>query len=512
MRSYVAVFIVATVVSAVLTPLIRPLALRLGAVSQPGGRNVNAQPVPRCGGIAMCIAFLVALGALYASHGSTAQMLHPEARRLVGVLLGGVGLCALGAVDDTRRVPAAYKLCVQIAVAAFAFACGFRIDAILLPFVGVLSMGIFALPVTTLWIVGVTNAINLIDGLDGLAGGVVFFAALTNLVVAYLTESTFVAATMSAVLGSVLGFLFFNFNPARIFMGDSGSYFLGFVLGAMSLAGSSQKASTAVALLVPVLALGLPIMDTLFSIARRFLERRPLFRADRGHIHHQLLDMGLTHRRAVLILYGVCLVLTTAAIGVSLGRTWTVGVALLVSSIVVAGVARFAGSFERALLIGRQRARLRSRHTELLRYIVPDAPALFAPARSEDDVWRALQTVVSRGDVAAAELVAKQRGATRIEHWGARIEDVEHKADFVSLRYPLGADDLARAELRFFWRSDFGDVSPQTEVLLQIVVDIVTRALERIGSELVPRIPSEIADQEATERSSAPALDVQPSR
>ena len=160
-------------------------------------------------------------------------------------------------------------------------------------------MGVFALPVTVLWIVGVTNAVNLIDGLDGLAAGVTFFAAFTSFVIASISGSVFVALTMAALMGALVGFLFFNFNPARIFMGDSGSYFLGFVLATTALAGGGlqQKASTAVSLLVPVLALGVPIFDTLFSMFRRVLERRPIFSADRGHVHHRLLDIGLTHRR-----------------------------------------------------------------------------------------------------------------------------------------------------------------------------------------------------------------------
>ncbi len=459
----------------------------------------------------MCAAFLVALATLYVSHASVAETLHAEGRRVFALLAGGVGLCALGAADDTRPIRASYKFFAQSVAAALAFACGFRIDAVLLPFVGALPMGIFALPVTALWIVGITNAINLIDGLDGLAGGVVFFAAITNLIVAYVTGATFVAMTMSAVLGSVLGFLFFNFNPARIFMGDSGSYFLGFVLGTMSLAGASQKASTAVALLTPVLALGLPIMDTLLSIVRRFVERRPLFAADRKHIHHRLLDMGLTHRRAVLILYAVCLVLTSAAIGVSLGRAWTVGVAILVSSIVVAGVARFVGSFERAMRIGRKRATLRSRSTELLRQIVPDAPMLFAAARSEDDVWNVLQHIMSRAELSSVELVATESGTKRpVGHWGARVNDVERTPGVVSLRYLLGADGLARAELRFFWKSDFGDICPQTDVLLQVIVDVMARALAQVASSWAPRTETEIIGD--PQHRSTPTLDVQTSR
>src|SRR5262249_20395026 len=148
------------------------------------------------------------------------------------------------------------KVLVQMVAATIAYVAGFHIDAVSIPWVGTFAMGVFALPVTMVWVVGIMNAVNLIDGLDGLAAGIAFFAALTNMVVATLGQQTFVEAAMATLLGSLLGFLFFNFNPARIFMGDSGSYFLGFVLGTTSLAGAMQKTSTAVSLLVPVLALG----------------------------------------------------------------------------------------------------------------------------------------------------------------------------------------------------------------------------------------------------------------
>ncbi|HLK36957.1 MAG TPA: MraY family glycosyltransferase, partial [Polyangiaceae bacterium] len=449
--------------------------------------------------------FFVALGALYCSEAATAETIHAEARRALGLVVGGVGLCIVGAIDDTRRLPAVSKLFAQIAAAVIAFACGFRIDAVLLPVLGTLSMGIFALPVTTLWIVGVTNAINLIDGLDGLAGGVVFFAALTNLVVAQVTHSTFVGVTMSAMLGSVLGFLLFNFNPARIFMGDSGSYFLGFVLGTMSLASASQKASTAVSLLVPVVALGLPILDTLLSIVRRVLEKRPLFSPDRGHIHHRLLDMGLTHRRAVLMLYGICVVLTSAAIAVSLGRTWTVGIALLVASLVAVGIARFAGNLQHIFIVRRQRARLRSPDTELLRRVVPDAPSLFAAARDEDEVWVALQEVVSRSAFSSAELIGANGTERRVSSGGhatANLGDTNR----VSARYPIGPDALARAELKFCWLSDYSEVSPQTEVLLQVIVDVLAMALTRVGSRHAPALEEAPAVED--ERLSTPALNL----
>jgi len=512
MRAYVALFVVAACVSALLTPLMRSLALRFGAISCPGGRNINARVVPRYGGIAICLSFLVALVALYCSEASTAATIHAQGRRLVGLVVGGVGLCAVGAVDDTRRLRAIYKLYAQIAAALVAFACGFRIDSILLPLVVVLPMGAFALPVTVAWIVGITNAINLIDGLDGLAAGVVFFAAITNLVVAHITGATFVAIAMSSVLGSVVGFLLFNFNPARIFMGDSGSYFLGFLLGTMSLMGASQRASTAVSLLVPILALGLPIVDTLFSILRRLLERRPLFSPDRGHIHHRLLDMGITHRRAVLILYGICVLLTAAAIAVCLGRIWTVGVALLLGSLAIVGVTRFSGYFQQIFVITRQRARLRSADTERMRQVIPDALTLFVAARTEDEVWDTLRDVLLRTSIATAELSVRgdpTDSAREIARWGSSPDHLMQSPNAVSVNFPIGPDSEARAALRFRWRSQDGEVSPQTEVLMQVLVDVIARALRRVGSRFAPRT---VADSSAArdaniERLSGSTLD-----
>jgi UDP-GlcNAc:undecaprenyl-phosphate GlcNAc-1-phosphate transferase len=347
-------------------------------------------------------------------------------------------------------------------------------------------MGVFALPVTVLWIVGIINAINLIDGLDGLAAGVVFCAGITNLVVAHVAGQIFVGAIMAAMLGAVLGFLFYNFNPARIFMGDSGSYFLGYVLGTTSLAGGAQKASTAVSLLVPIVAMGLPIFDTLFAIVRRFLERRPIFSPDRGHIHHRLLDMGITHRRAVLILYGISVVFTIAAIGVSLGHSWEAGVAILVASIVMLGFVRFVGYFDYLHKKGRQGARLRSRHAELLRFLLPEVPHLFSAAENEQGVWDALRAVVERGHLRYAELIVPGADQPAMRWTNDDGTDpIGH--ELVRASYPIGREDLARADLRFGWHSDYGDVSPQSEVLLQVIVDVVETSLRRVGSDYAPR-------------------------
>ena len=479
--AYIYIFLAAMSASALVTPLVRWWALRIGAVSSPGGRNVNKHRVPRLGGVAIVVAFFAPLLALLATHRWVEFVLRSEWQHVLGVFAGGLAMAILGFIDDRRRIRALYKLYAQIAAALFAFGCGFRIDAVQLPFIGSLSMGVFALPVTVVWVVGIINAINLIDGLDGLAGGIVFFAGVTNFVVACVTGSTFVAIFMAAMLGAVLGFLFFNFNPARIFMGDSGSYFLGFILGTISLSGTSQKTSTAVSLLVPIVDMGVPIVDTLFTMVRRFLERRPLFSADRGHIHHRLLDLGLTHRRAVLLLYAVSVVFTAAAVGVSLGRSWQVGVAILAASVVAIGIARFVGLVEHLLLLSRQRARLRAPDTERLRFALGVALPDLSSSQSEEELWRALERLLAAAGLRTAELIdGKDAELLRWEN------PLALDASLLSVRFPVGRDDLSRVALRFRWASDANDVPAQNEILLQIVVDVVARRLQELGSVYAP--------------------------
>ncbi|HEY2513260.1 MAG TPA: MraY family glycosyltransferase [Polyangiaceae bacterium] len=480
MKTYLFSFIVTAVLAALMTPVVRRLAVRVGAVSSPGGRNVNARSVPRLGGIAIALSSACTLLMLLRVETNVGMVVQAEPLRVVGLLGGAFIVFVVGVLDDTRRVRALYKLYAQVAAAVLAYACGFRIDAISIGFNSSLSMGVFGLPITVIWIVGVVNAINLIDGLDGLAGGIVFFAGLTNFVVAYVGDNVLLAAVMAVMLGAVVGFLFFNFNPARIFMGDSGSYFLGFLMGTSSIGG--YKASTAVGLLVPMIALGVPIFDTLFTVVRRFLERRPLFSPDRGHIHHRLLDMGLTHRRAVLTLYGVSIVFTVAAIAISLGRSWEVGVATFVAGIVAIGLFRSVGYFDYLVRLNRQKERVRWADTEALRRTVPDVLASFGAAGSEDEVWAVFERMLTGCGLANAELRAGDGGALRTWTANANVE----REDLVSARFPIGSDARARAAVVFRWEAVEHAVHPQTEILLQLAVDALAQALERAQSDIGP--------------------------
>lgn len=482
MKSYLAAFAFAFVTALLLTPIVVRLALRMGAVASRGGRHIHSRTVPRLGGLALAGGWCVSIWSFRWLDGSGHLIVEQHSRWLLGVVVGALALCIVGAVDDVRGLRATHKLIAQVAVALFAYACGFRIEAVSLPFIGTLSMGVFAVPVTVAWIVGITNALNLIDGLDGLAAGVSFFAAFTGFAVAILNGSPLAALVFAPLMGVLLGFLIFNFNPARIFMGDSGSYFLGYVLATTSLAGSiQQKASTAVSLLVPMIALGLPIFDTLFSMLRRFIERRPIFAADRGHVHHRLLEIGLTHRRAVVLLYGVSVTFAACAITISLGRSWMSGGALLAASVVLIGLVRFAGYFEYLHGRKRQSERLYDAATSRLREAVPRLLMELHDCRSEAQVVSMLPAIAEASGCGALELWTEQGVVSSVGENG-RLALSGARAAF-----PIGPEAHACAHLYWVWEGEHDLPSPQASILLQLVVDSVARALLDCGSKLAPR-------------------------
>jgi UDP-GlcNAc:undecaprenyl-phosphate GlcNAc-1-phosphate transferase len=492
MRSYVYTFALALLVAGMLTPLVRWFALRRGVVAQPRSRDIHQLAVPRLGGVAIAAACFAPLLALMFIDSVVADKFKEHPRLALGLLLGGAALGGLGVLDDTRGVNARTKLSAQVIVAVFAYAVGFRIEAVFVPGFGIWQMGVFALPATVLWIVGIINAVNLIDGLDGLAAGVIFFAALTNFVVALVAHQIFVALVMSAIMGAMVGFLFYNFNPARIFMGDSGSYFLGYLLATASLTGSLQKASTAVSLLVPMVALGVPIFDTLFSIVRRTLERRPVFSADRGHVHHRLLDMGLTHRRAVMLLYGVSILLTVSAIAIALGRRWEIGIALLCASVVLTGLIRFVGYFEYVRLRRMRLTRNYDQQTMLLRPLVPRFASALGLSRTEPQLWEIVTSFAREAGLAGVEL--KLGADLPSQCWSPELErpTSEPLGSRVMCRFPLAEEGF----VEFSWPSEVDTVSPECDILLQLVSDGIETAQRTLleapapaSSSLLARVP-----------------------
>ncbi len=307
MTSIIVAFFVSLAVATVLTPLVLRFALRFHLYDLPNERKVHARPIPRLGGIAIVIGFFAPLtGLILLQTGLTVSTGLTSSMHLVGLFVGGLAIAALGLYDDLKGADAKKKFAVQILVAALMWGLGYRIELVSNPFGGQIALGWLSLPVTIFWFVGVMNAVNLIDGLDGLAGGVSLISISTLMVLALMDDKILAALMCACLAGSIVGFLFFNFNPARIFMGDTGSLFLGFVLAAFSIS-TSSKGSTAIALVVPLLVLALPIADTMLAIGRRVKARRPIFSADQEHIHHRLLRAGFSHRGAVLVLYIVAL-------------------------------------------------------------------------------------------------------------------------------------------------------------------------------------------------------------
>jgi UDP-GlcNAc:undecaprenyl-phosphate GlcNAc-1-phosphate transferase len=336
--SYVVAVLLAFLVVTLVTPGVRRLARATGVLDQPGGRHIHKVVTPRLGGVAIMLGFFTPLALFSVVRTGAMYSLLDRPDLVFGLVIGSLIVGFVGAVDDVRGLGPWVKLAAEALAAIVAYAFGYRIDAISLPLVGDLDMGAMGLPVTVFWFLAITNAINLIDGLDGLATGIALFATLCNLVVAFMNESTVVVLLSASLGGALLAFLRYNFNPASIFLGDSGSMFLGFTLAATSLAGATVKSSTAVGILVPILALGVPIVDTTLAMVRRTLARQSIFAADRGHIHHRLLDLGITHRRVVVMLYVLSVALAGSALAISFGRSWHIGLALVVVVALATGV------------------------------------------------------------------------------------------------------------------------------------------------------------------------------
>ncbi len=310
MPSYMLAFLIAAGVALLITPAVILLAAKTGAMDAPDPRKVHKRPIPRIGGIGIYAAFMVSILSMMATVDLDSEVVF----ELAGLLVSGTLIVLVGIIDDYKNLPAKVKLLGQIiAASVLVFAFDVRIDFITDPFGDYLYLEYLAIPATIFWVVGLTNTVNLIDGLDGLAAGVCMIAAITIFLVALQQDIILVAVLTASLAGAACGFLYYNFNPAQIFMGDSGSMFLGFMLAGISVIGAVKCAAT-IALIVPILALGLPIMDTTFAIVRRYRGGVPIFKPDKGHLHHRLLGLGFSQRQAVLLMYVISAMLGLSAV------------------------------------------------------------------------------------------------------------------------------------------------------------------------------------------------------
>ncbi len=414
-RTYEIVFLGAMLVAIFATPIVARIARSMRILDQPGPRKVHAAAIPRVGGVAIVFASLLMILPVLALDNVVGEAFRQNRTPILAVLAGGLVMFAVGLIDDIRHLPARLKLLAQIGAALTVCLAGVRIESITLEGVVDLRFGWLSWPITILWIVGVTNALNLIDGLDGLAAGIATITCGVVAVFALYMDRPVMAVLMLALLGGLLGFLFLNFNPARIFMGDCGSMFLGFVISASSVY-CAEKTATAVGLAIPLLAMGVPIFDTIFSITRRLLERRSIFSADRCHIHHRLLAKGLGQHQVAILVYVITLI--AAGLGMFmmfLRGAGAVAIFCLVLVLLVV-VFRAAGAVRLKDAISTfRRNRLIAAHARKEKEGFESAGLLFRDAKCVDEWWAGVCQAADRLDLLEVSLELANRDGSRRE-------------------------------------------------------------------------------------------------
>ncbi len=469
----------AIIVAAVLTPLVRMLALRFHWVDQGvATRRLGGRPIPRLGGLAIVGAFYVALIALWLTGWPQALGVGVTPALTIAFLLGGLCVAGLGLFDDLRGAGVGQKLTVQCAVAALLFVLGLRIEGLANPFGPTLALGPLSFPFTMLWIVGIINAFNLIDGLDGLAGGVALIAVGTNLVIGLERQEPTMVLIGAVLAGAISGFLFYNFNPASIFMGDTGSMFLGFVLSTLTIK-VNQKSTAAVSILIPIVALGLPIFDTALAFVRRAARGRPVFHADREHIHHQLLALGLTHRQAVLALYVLSAFLGTLAVALTYASNrQTLAILGGLTGVLFLLLSRlgYLGSGSRAPLVDPEAsaplgdlARLNAAIAEIRESTDPHS------------LWEATRHALRpfAADCSTLSWTEHESAGGRVVR-SLVLDNRAPGTESLRARFPLRADPRELGALDLAWRSARPSLGPDERASLERLAQEIATALARI--------------------------------
>ncbi len=508
MLTYPAAFLLSMVVALSVTPLLTRLAHARRWYDDPvGGRKIHSRPIPRVGGVAVVTAFFAPLFGLAIYTNRISGLFYADSWMFCALCLGATAIVMLGLYDDLHGATAKLKLSVQVLVAVGMWWSGFRIELLGNPFGEAFELGALSLPFTLVWVVGVVNALNLIDGLDGLASGTALFASIVLFGVAFVDNLVLLCVLMACLQGALVGFLFFNFNPAKIFLGDSGSMFLGFILATASL-WTQVKAATAVALVIPVIALGLPILDTTLSFVRRLARGQSPFRADAEHVHHRLMALGLSHRDAVVTLYTVCGIFALGALALldsDLTRRTIVlsSVAAVVFLLVRrVGVTRIPGVVHKPTGM-----------SGATRDLIRIGARRVRGANDVDMAWRATVEVLSELGCDEIQLTwseplndAKER-REQVLMWRRRDRGMWRLRDAMLPKDRRGSLDLKEGEDHFgelcVLRPDRGNRSLEAEVGLELirdaVIDFWVQHLQRGGTQdnrvlTLPRAPQVTAE------------------
>ena len=316
------------IVSLILTPIVIKVSHKLGVVDQPNFRKVHKKPTSVLGGTVILLSFLLGI-----------WLGHPIETEVKPLVIGAVLIYLVGLIDDIYDLTPIVKLLGQVVAALVVVYYGVTIDFISLPIGPTIHFGILGIPITVIWIVAITNAINLIDGLDGLASGVATIALMTIGFIAILQANIFIIMICSVLIGALLGFLCFNFHPAKIFLGDSGALLVGFIVGFLSLLGF--KNITFVSLFFPIVILAVPFIDTLFAMIRRVKKGQRIMQADKSHLHHKLLELGYSHRQTVILIYSIALLFSLSSIILYLSQPWGVLMMLVLILITIELIVEF---------------------------------------------------------------------------------------------------------------------------------------------------------------------------
>jgi UDP-GlcNAc:undecaprenyl-phosphate GlcNAc-1-phosphate transferase len=469
-NTYFALFLISIFAALIITPLIRRVCQRFQLFDVPvDGRRVHTRAIPRLGGVAIYLTCLLTLSALPFVDNLLTQTLRQYTSEVFIVLIPGTLVLLLGVYDDLRGTNATVKFIVLGLIAALFYAMGGRIEALSVPFIGSVHLPAFvSFVVTVFWLVGIANAFNLIDGMDGLATGAALFSSLVILAISFAQGHPVMIVSALVLCGALAGFLRYNFNPASIFLGDSGALFVGFSLAALSVL-ESRKATTAVAVVIPILAFGLPVVDTGVTIVRRLISRNPVFKGDNEHIHHMLLARGWSQQQVALILYAACAAFGLVAILFTNAGARLIGLALFVVAVVTiiaVGQLRYHEVAELRAGVKRTVGDRRIRVANNIR--VRRASLALSKAPNLHELFEALALMLEFEEFAYANVQLGQPGRTQINErafnasdrsaqllkfrngrilwsWnrnGVQEEDIVGSSAFWCLRLPLSAGNI----------------------------------------------------------------------
>jgi len=437
MKTYLFIYFCSVLLAMVLTPLVIWLSRCFKLADMPDLRKVHSKGIPRIGGVAIFASAILIILLMPLLQNFIVDELRDSLIKVIVLLSASAFMFFVGLIDDIRGLKARLKLLAQIAAAITVCAVGIRIKSVAVADWLILDFGWFSWPLTLLWIVGITNAVNLSDGLDGLAAGISLVACGVIAIFALYHDQIVMGVLMLALLGSLTGFLFFNFNPAKIFMGDCGSLFLGFIISASSVM-CSTKSGALVGLALPILALGIPIFDTLFSILRRFLERRSIFAPDRSHFHHRLLDIGLNQRHVVIVAY----IMTLLAAGLGMFMMVTRNIDSLVIFLCILLL---------LLLIFRVVGAVRLRETIAG---LQQKYAITCQIKRETEIFEKVQLYF--------------RQAKTFDQWWQAMCVAAEQLDFIRLKLPLNNGDNTVHVLT--WQKNGGEADPPHAVKMEIPI------------------------------------------